>query len=982
MKIYYKLPLLLAIYSVFLTSLLFIHSWHSENGELEKYALKEVRLQMSRLQAELTNAFQNDDNLEIQRELSWLSAIPEIVSILITDDNDWILQATRFGWGGKFAPDIFPEYDRTFAQKVRKTNQSAVYFSQDRRTILLYYPLNLIEEGKLRSQQSHCIFMLYSLEHRKNELLWHYWQEIKLAFLIALLASLGLMGLLHQLIYSRVEKLVQVSQKLSTENYNIRVHIEGGDELAKLGTTFNEMAKRLDQAHYDLYQQNHLYNALSEINQAIVRTQNEQELFTRLCEIAVSSIGLESAWVLLINQTNQNNSLKIISAGALCDCALNLHITPEDLNNYDNLIAQVWLEKKARILNEFDPLVMPFDCHKGSSCSVKSIAIFPLFQENEMIGIVHCCASEPQFFISERLKLFEEIINDICYALDSLASEQRRLNIEEMLRKERAFFKKIIDTIPVMIVDYEREQQLISVNKEFERLMGFTPNKNWQNFQELRQLFENTDKETIWRDYKLLSYYGEMIDTSWACIGLEENSQIGIGIDLTEHKKSERSIRHLAYFDPLTNLPNRRHWNEFANKHLSTAHKNHDQTIALLCLDLDRFKTINDTRGHDIGDKLLVQVADRLRKIVTGNNMLARLGGDEFSFLLFETEKPEAAIVAQRILDILSTPFIFEHHELKIGGSIGISCYPNDGKSLDLLYKYADIAMYHAKQKRIGYAFFEEDQAKKLEENVALEQALQQAVKNNQLYLYYQPRVDLIDEKVTSVEALLRWNHEEYGEISPEYFIALAEQSGLIHDIDEWVLRTACQQAKIWREKGLQLRVAINLSVKILQRDTLFEKVKEILLETKAMGAWLEIEITETAALYDFESACRLLLKLKSLGMHVSIDDFGTGYSSLTYLKHLPIDSLKIDRSLLQEVEQPTSINNKIVRSLLCLARNLDLSVIAEGVETVEQQIFLKNSGCQSVQGFYYSKAVDPEKLEELGQTFNWFKYINLETHQ
>lgn len=977
MKISHKLPLLLTIYSVVLTSVLFAHLWHSENNELERHALREVQLQMSRLQAKLTRALQDNDSLEVQRELSWLSAIPEIYYIFITDDNDWILQGSRFGWGGKLASDIVPQYQQKIAKETRKNNQSTIHFSQNGRSILLYYPLNITEEGKLRRQQTHTIFMLYNLEHKKDELLWRYWQEAQLVFLIAILASLGFMILLYNLISSRVEMLAYVAQQLSAFRYRTRAYLKGNDELAKLGTTFNEMAARLEQAHYDLYQQTRLYNALSETNHAIIHIKDRNALLAHICEIAVNIIGLENAWILFFYETDDDNNLKIISAGDLCQCACYLHLKPQDLMEMDKestLIGKILYYKQPIILNNFTLELIPLGCYKKSGCKTKSLAIFPLLQENKIIGVLNFCASEINFFIPERLKLVEEIIRDIYYAIDNLIKETRRLEIEKILHNERAFFKKIIDTIPVMIVHYDIEQQMLSVNNKFEQLMGFKPDNNWENIDELRALFERTD-EMLWRDYNMLSCYGEVIDTSWALVNLQDDIQVAIGIDLTERKKSERAIKRLAYFDPLTNLPNRRFWNEFVTKQLSAQNDEQNKPLFLLCLDLDRFKIINDTRGHDVGDKLLIHVAERLKTCVYGKNMLARLGGDEFAFLLLDVQEKKTAItVAQKILKVLQTPFIFDKHELKIGGSIGISCSPKDGNQLETLYKYADIAMYYAKQERIGYAFFEEKLAKKLEEDFYLEQALEQAINNNEFYLVYQPRVDLADEKITSVEALLRWKHPERGEISPDVFIILAEQSHIIYDIDDFVLRKACNQIKDWKNKELSLRLAINLSVKAFQRDNLFERIQNILLETGVCGEWLEIEITESAALYDLNLACTTLLKIKELGIHLSIDDFGTGYSSLNYLKSLPVDSLKIDCSLIKDVEKPDSMNHKIVPSILFIAKNLGLKVVAEGVETLEQKLFLKELGCESVQGFYYTKGVLPERLEELAEEFHWLK--------
>ena len=969
MKLSYKIPLLLILYSIIIMSFLSYGLYYHEQDNLKKEITKEIEIRASRLQAELINTLEKKDVFEIQRELSWVSAISEIFCIFVADEHNQILYAGRMDVKGKLAVSVMPHYDEIIATNVRTNNVPIIVPLRDQNFMAIYYPLDLSKRERfgVSFQKIYTLFILYNTTFKQQRLEWHYLKGKILILSFIILSAFLLSLFLNYHVSRRVNKLIHLSQEFSQFNYKARISIQGNDEFNQLNHSFNEMAKRIEEKSHDLEQQNRFYNALAETNQIIMRTTNYRELFEQVCQVAINTIGLESAWVVFSNSKNDDNYAEIISIGNLCECPTNFHLSIKELKSgRTGLISEVWLHKKPLIMNHFNPNLISFSDKKPRYCNVASTAMFPLFQNNQIVGVFTLCSSIENFFTPEYSKLCKKIINDVCFALDNLELKITTSN-------ERELFKKIGNAIPVMILLNKIDQPALSSNYEFERLMGFKPDENWEQIQQLRTLFERTD-EMRWHDYDMLSCYGEIINTSWALINLSDETQIAIGIDLTERKKSESAIKHLAYFDPLTNLPNRRYWNEFANKHLSFEKNLLINPLALLCLDLDRFKIINDTRGHDVGDKLLIHVAERLKTCVHGKNMLARLGGDEFAFLLLNARETEAIAIAQQIIDVLHKPFVFDKYEIRVSVSIGIACAPQDGNKLEILYKSADIAMYYAKQERISYAFFEEKLAKKLEEDFYLEQSLEQAILNNELYLVYQPRIDLIDEKITSIEALLRWKHPERGEISPDVFIILAEQSHIIYDIDDFVLRTACNQIKDWKNKGLELHLAINLSVKAFQRDNLFERIQNILLETDVCGEWLEIEITESAALYDLNLACDILLKIKELGIHLSIDDFGTGYSSLNYLKSLPVDSLKVDCSLITDVEKPDSMNHKIVPSILFIAKNLGLKVVAEGVETLEQKQFLKQLGCDGVQGFYYTKGVLPEKLEELAKEFHWFK--------
>ncbi|GAB4347415.1 MAG: EAL domain-containing protein [Gammaproteobacteria bacterium] len=434
--------------------------------------------------------------------------------------------------------------------------------------------------------------------------------------------------------------------------------------------------------------------------------------------------------------------------------------------------------------------------------------------------------------------------------------------------------------------------------------------------------------------------------------------------DITERKNREKQIETLARYDPLTGLPNRRLLQERGQQAIELAQR-HGRQVGVLYMDLDRFKDINDTQGHDVGDALLIAVAERFHDCVRSTDTVARLGGDEFAFLLPETGKERALEVAERLVRIFDTPFQAAQITAQLGASIGVVSYPEDGATLSELLKNADIAMYEAKGRGIGFSVFRDEHAQRISKRVSLEQALRQAVENEELTLHYQPRVHTADGSIHSVEALARWEHRELGWISPGEFIPVAESSGVIHPMGINLFKAACRQLTEWSRHGIAVRVALNVSVLELQRGDFVAQVEEILRQFRLEGDRLEIEITESAAMTNPEINVETLAALKALGVHVAIDDFGTGYSSLNYLKRLPVDSLKVDRSFVRDMTfDPTDAG--IIESIVTLAKSMSLQTVAEGVETPEQALALRRLGCDYLQGYLFTEPLAAAGIEPL----------------
>jgi len=475
----------------------------------------------------------------------------------------------------------------------------------------------------------------------------------------------------------------------------------------------------------------------------------------------------------------------------------------------------------------------------------------------------------------------------------------------------------------------------------------------------------------------LLSDGSERIVHSQLMLGLEESGRQrleGTVQDVTERKRAEEQIRYLAYHDSLTGLGNRLLFKERLAVALAQARRN-DGVLGVLFLDLDHFKRINDTLGHSVGDRLLQGVADRLVATVRASDVItrsgrmdadhavSRLGGDEFTMLLTDLrDVQDLAKAARRILDVLSAPFALEGHEVVISGSIGITARPLDGDDVETLLRNADAAMYHAKDRgRNNYQFYTESMNAVALERLILESKLRRGLEQGEFELHYQPKVALPEGRLTGFEALVRWRDPEQGLVLPGVFIPLCEETGLIRPLGDWVLGEACRQLARWRDAGRDpLPVSVNLSVHQFRSGSLVESVRRALSQTGVDARLLELEITESALLQDEAAVVGALEALRRLGMRIAIDDFGTGYSSFSYLRRLPVDVLKIDRSFVQHIETSPD-DAALLGAIVSMGRALRLRVIAEGVETVGQRELLAGWGCDEMQGFLVSPAVPAE---------------------
>lgn len=546
--------------------------------------------------------------------------------------------------------------------------------------------------------------------------------------------------------------------------------------------------------------------------------------------------------------------------------------------------------------------------------------------------------------------------------------------IETALEDAERHYCTLTEVAPVGIFHTAPDGDCLYVNNRWCEITGISSTaasgKGWlralhpEDVKRVRQeWYDAANTNSLFRsEYRFVQPNGTV---KWvlgqAKADMDRNGQVrgyvGSITDISDRKAAETTISHLAYHDALTGLPNRLSFQIQLTQSLAAASREHDR-LATMFIDLDRFKSVNDALGHNAGDQLLVEVSRRLRKYVRGSDIVARLGGDEFVVVLSDAGEIGAiARVANNILHALSASFIIENQSLHVTASIGIACFPEDGCESEVLMKKADTAMYHAKGfGRNNVQFFADEMNRVALERECWRQDLQRALEIDQFELYFQPQIRTIDRRVIGVEALLRWNHPREGFVTPERFIHIAEESGLIIPLGEWVFDAACRQLQAWQRAGLkELRMAINLSAEQLRCPHLITFVEQTLAKYSLSGKAIEIEITESVAMQDPDACIQKLSDLRSLDISLAIDDFGTGYSSLSYLKLLPIQCLKLDKSFLLDIESDAN-NIAISTATIRLAHSLGLQVIGEGTETEAQYRFLRQHQCDIMQGHFFSK--------------------------
>ncbi len=562
----------------------------------------------------------------------------------------------------------------------------------------------------------------------------------------------------------------------------------------------------------------------------------------------------------------------------------------------------------------------------------------------------------------------------------------------EELRKQREWFEVTLSSVGDAVITTDTQGHVTYLNPIAESMTG------WQSIDafgepidEIFRIVNESTQRVLSNPIKAVLKSGKntrlpahtaLIDKNGAQIPIEDSiapirdtkgNLLGAVIvfhDVSVARELSLRMSHLAQHDGLTDLPNRILLYDRLTQAITLA-KRRRKKLAVLFLDLDRFKHINDSLGHAIGDRVLQSVAERLRHCVRNTDTVSRQGGDEFVVLLSEVRKlQDAAVCAEKILAALSEPFAIDRHSLYVTTSIGIATYPDDGHDADTLMKHADLAMYQAKESAANtFRYFERQMTLHLVERQEIESDLRRAIDREQFVLHYQARVNLVTEQIVGVEVLIRWKHPDRGLVQPDKFMTIAEESGFVVPLGRWVLREGCRQGRAWLDAGMPpVRVAVNISAVELRAKDFVESVRSVLAETGLEPGNLELEVTETALLQNSKAVATVLQAIKDLGVHLALDDFGTGYSSLSHVRRLPIDALKIDRSFIRELAT-NSEDASVVRAMISMGRSLQMKVVAEGVETREQLECLRRYGCPEGQGYYFSRAVDAENFTRLLQS-------------
>ena len=765
-----------------------------------------------------------------------------------------------------------------------------------------------------------------------------------------------------------------------------RVHLdENGKPDRFVGGHLDITERKL--AEQQIRRLNQLYSTLSQTNATIVRIRDRDGLFNRICQIAVKHNQFALAWIGLVEA--QGGMIRVVAsagdAGAYLD-GLRVSTDP-DAPEGRGTSSHAIREGRTVVCNDIgnDATLSPWH-EQTRAAGLRSVASLPLRTADKVIGVLTFMAGETGFFDSALVSLLEEMAEDISFALDGIDLEEKHLQAQLALQDSDEKFRELTRNIPqVFWITDAAQKDTIYVSPAYEKITGRPVSELAAEPQAWLRTIHGEDRERVKYsrkeraplgtydiEYRMLRSDGSLRWVHDRAFPVKNTRGevyriAGIAEDITERKQAQEQLANLAHYDSLTGLPNRVLFNDRLRQALAQAHRN-QWILGVLFLDLDRFKIVNDTLGHIKGDLLLKQVAARLGACLRPTDTVGRLSGDEFAIILSElAEAQNAGYVAQKIIDALASPFDLDGNEVFVTASIGITLYPSDSRGVETLVRDADAAMYGAKAAgRNNYQYYTAEMNARATEKLQLETGIRRGLERGELLLHYQPKIDIASGRISGLEALLRWQSPERGLVPPGQFIPVLEETGLIVQVGEWVLRTACAQLKAWQQAGVRtVPVAINLSARQLRQQGFAAVLDHALKEHGIDPQLIHMEITESALMDNPEEAIIILNEIKALGVRLEADDFGTGYSSLSYLKRFPLDALKIDRSFVRDMTLDED-DAVIARTVITLAHSLGLKVIAEGVETEEQLAFLGDNRCDEAQGFLFARPLPADDCRAL----------------
>ncbi|MDN0076200.1 EAL domain-containing protein [Crenobacter sp. SG2303] len=724
---------------------------------------------------------------------------------------------------------------------------------------------------------------------------------------------------------------------------------------------------------------NRALKLVSECNSELVHSADEATLLSSICNQIVETGGYLMAWIGFAHSDEAKSILPVAKSDSEQGYLDSIHISWGDNAEGQGPTGMAYRLQTTQVNQNCltNPLMSPWSeaaLNRGYQASIS----LPLLAGENMQGVLTIYAREPDAFQHDEVALLEQLANDLAYGIAALRNEEARKQAVALQQVSEERYRTVLDNAADAVVIATREGRFIYANHQSLSLLGYpldellgmtlaeiTPAAEASKV--LGMLDELTSSRQARGEMDLKSHGGKTIPVEVHAVALPDGNVYAACRDITERKQFEADLEYAATHDKLTGLANRHLLHDRIAQAIALARREH-QSVALMLLDLDRFKTINDTLTHNTGDLLLQEVAQRLQQQVREGDTVARLGGDEFMVVMSDVASAgEVAELARTLMQHIQQPLLAAGHHIVVTASAGISLYPRDGDSVHELIRNADVAMYRAKELgRDEFQFYAPEMNERMLERLQLESSLRRALQMNELELYYQPKVSLADGRIVGAEALIRWQRPGHGMVSPGQFIPLAEETGLILPMGAWAIRAACAQLKHWQAQGLpEVPVAINLSARQFQQSGLAELVQQEISRHGLHPGVIELEITESALMIDPEKAKRILLELRDMGVRIALDDFGTGYSSLNYLKRLPVDTLKIDQSFVHGLSSELH-DVAIAKMVIELGHALGMNVVAEGVETVEQQQQLRTLGCDEMQGYLFSKPLPAEQFGRL----------------
>ncbi|EIJ43581.1 PAS domain S-box/diguanylate cyclase (GGDEF) domain-containing protein [Beggiatoa alba B18LD] len=910
LKLSTRLILGVVIIEIVMLSLLVWNSVRLINSSHSALLEQSIHRETDLLAYALATGLAYQDRETLQDVLQLVKSSSNLVYVVVLNWQEQVM--AKIGKPPAQMPTLDKSYQDARQDGVFDVEKSVVLAGQMLGTVRIGYSIVAIEELTARTRLQNTVIAL-----------------------LELLLSVSVTVFIGMLLVRRLQRLEMGAHALQKGEFKHRINLQGENEITDLARAFNALAQHLEETQSalnversSLLRESNRLNTLLmgirgvvwEVNPATKRVTYISPFVEKLLGFAPEQC-LKKGFLLHRVHADERQQLRDISLG---------HIA-EDTFMFDY-----------RVLNG-----------QGEWLWLRNIGMVERDKARNSLNVLGIV-----WDISENKQLLEQV-------------HQAKI---------------VFDNTNEGIIITDAQRRITSINKaccditgyQSDELIGQTPHILYSGQQDnefYAQLWHALNTTGRWQGEIWNKHKNGQIYPSWESISVVRNEYneiihyIAVFSDISTIKNAERQLEHLAHHDLLTDLPNRLFFNLRLEQALSYAQQTREE-VAILFLDLDRFKNVNDTLGHLVGDQVLQTVSRRLKACLRPQDTLARLGGDEFILLITGTPDihKQTIAIAQRLLHAIQQVILINPHEIVVTGSVGISIYPCDGTDAQALVKYADVAMYRAKS--LGnnqYCFYTSQLTTEIERRFSLENELRHAIEQEKLQLYYQPKVDLMTGRIIGAEALLRWEHPQQGFISPEIFIPLAIETGLINSIDRWVLFQACQQMQRWQvEQGYHVSIAVNLS-NFINHDSLLVVLKRCLKQTQIDPVYLELEITEGFVMQNTESVMENLNAIKQLGVRLSIDDFGTGYSSLSYLKRLPLDTLKIDRSFIRDIPDDTD-DTAIVQTIINLAHNLNLSVIAEGIENQAQLAFLQQHDCDEGQGYLFSKAVPADEFVQLLQ--------------